>query len=151
MVATSTVTTLSGPSMGKREDAKVASPFANYIARQMEISDVRQREIAEHLGYTNPNIITMFKKGLTKVPLDKVPALAEILGLDPRHLMVLALREYHPGLLKVVQDTMGQMLSRTEMQVIEVFREATKDEDPAMTKERRAALKKAIQDIFSAK
>ncbi|MGZ9053126.1 MAG: helix-turn-helix domain-containing protein [Rhodoplanes sp.] len=58
------------------------------------ISGVKsQREIAAELGYERPNIISMMKRGETKLPLDKVPALAKALHVDPAHLFRLALEQ----------------------------------------------------------
>ena len=58
---------------------------AEFIAAQIAMSDKTQREIALALGYDKPNIITMFKQGLTKIPLNKVAPLARVGGKLFRH------------------------------------------------------------------
>jgi len=49
-----------------------------------------QAEIAHDAGFVNPNVLTMIKQGGTKLPLDRVPALAKALDADPRRLFLLA-------------------------------------------------------------
>ena len=41
-----------------------------------------QSELAFKLGYTNPNFISMLETGHSFVPLDKAPAIAEVLRID---------------------------------------------------------------------
>lgn len=112
--------------------------------RQIEISDLKLREIAEAIGYEKPAIISMFKMGITKVPLEKIPALAKVLGLGPAHLMTLALREYAPHILEVVQQTMGRVITENEFDLITEVRKVTKDNDPAFTKDQVAKVKAAL-------
>ena len=50
-----------------------------------------QAEIAEEAGFVNPNMVTMIKQGATKLPLDRVPALAKALECAPSLLLRLAL------------------------------------------------------------
>lgn len=130
----------------KPMEAPGGSKFAGYIAKQIDILGKKQREIAAALGYPKPNIITMFKQGLTKVPIEKVPALAKVLGLDPAHLLTLAVREYLPDTLTTIQETFGRgaTVSAREYEIAEYIREITKDADPPLTKELKAKLKAAF-------
>jgi predicted XRE-type DNA-binding protein len=123
---------------------KKSLKLAEYLAHQMEISDLKQREIALALGYTKPNIITMFKQGMTKVPIEKIPALATALGLDPAHLLSMAMREYMPESFKTIQETMGHVVSKNEYAIVDAIREITKDRDPPLTKELKGKLKAAF-------
>ena len=56
--------------------------FPRHVERLIERSGRTQREIATALGYGRSNIVTMFKQGTTRVPGDKVPALADALGVE---------------------------------------------------------------------
>lgn len=118
--------------------------FAQYIAHQIDGSELTQREIAEALGYDRPNIITMFKQGATKVPLEKVPGLAKALGLDPAHLLSLAMKEYVPEVYRTIQDTFGRTVTQNEYAIIEAIREITKERNPPMTKELKVKLKEVL-------
>ena len=66
-------------------------------ARLLELKHQKtQAEIAEEAGFVNPNMVTMIKKGSTKLPIDRVPALAKALESDPALLLrlsVTAIRE----------------------------------------------------------
>lgn len=118
--------------------------FSSYLAAQIDASEKTQREIALALGYARPNLITMFKQGLTKVPIEKVPALAKILGLDLVHLLTFALREYQPEILKTIQSNVGCVVTHNEYAVVEAIRGVTRDANPKFTKEQLSKIKAAI-------
>lgn len=90
-----------------RKETMTSSTFVRYIAKQIDESDKTQVQIAKEMGYLKPNIITMFKQGLTKVPLEKVPLLAAALGLDAAALMDLYLSEYAPSVKHALEDVYG--------------------------------------------
>lgn len=61
--------------------------FHQHIASLIARSGKTQKEIARGLGYTNANIVTMFKNGCTRVPADKVASLAQLLDHPPSALL----------------------------------------------------------------
>ena len=74
----------------------------------------------------------MFKYGEVKVPLDKIPALAKALEVDPAHLFRLALEQYWPALGETIQGIFGRIATENEFELlIKPWREATGDADPA--------------------
>jgi transcriptional regulator with XRE-family HTH domain len=89
-----------------------------------------QREIAAEVGYESPNIISMMKRGETKLPLDKVPAFAKALHVDPAHLFRLALEQQMPEVAKIMHQVIGKTVSDHEFEIVQAFRIATKDADP---------------------
>ena len=115
--------------------------FALYLTRLLEISDKSQRQIAEECGYANPNIISMFKKGHTKVPVEKVPAMAKALGVDPADMLRRAMRETMPAVLQTVEDVMGDLVTVNERKILETIRSASKESDPALSKDTEKGLK----------
>jgi hypothetical protein len=131
-------------SLMKASDPANASGFAKYLAVQIENSGMTQRQIAEALEYPKPNIITMFKQGLTKVPIEKIPALAGVLGLDPRHLLIRAMREYMPKTLRTIEATLGHSVSEREYEIVAFIREMTDDAVPPLTNELKNKLKHAF-------
>jgi len=76
--------------------------FQEVVSSAIDCSDKSQKEIAEALGYTNSNMITMFKKGTTRVPLPKVADLAIELDVDPVRLVREWLAAYEPEALPVL-------------------------------------------------
>lgn len=83
---------------------------ADYITNQIMMSDLSQKDIAAMLGYDKPNNITMIKQGKTKLPINKVPAMATALGVDPIHLMRLVMTEYAPEIWEVLNGLLGHSL-----------------------------------------
>lgn len=97
---------------------------AKFLSEQIDHSSRTQREIAEAIGFGNPNIITMLKQGHTKVPLTRVGALARVLDIDPGYLMRMVLEEYMPDTWQAVEQSLGRMLlSEDEERLVRVFRE----------------------------
>lgn len=121
--------------------------FADYIAHQVDMSDKTQKEMALRLGYDNPNIISMFKKGLTKVPIPKVPIFADILGIDRVHLLRLAMLEYAPDLWETFQSVIGKTVTSNELEIIEIVRSVVGDDDPALNAEARRLFKTAAKAL----
>lgn len=118
--------------------------FADYIAQLIEITGKTQREIAQDMGYDRPNLITMFKQGSTKVPIEKVPVLAKSLGVDPAVLLARAMQEYMPETLRVIQQVMGYTVTENEYEIVEAVRSATKKPNPKASKEQISAIRRAF-------
>ncbi len=123
--------------------------MAKYLDRQIEAlkGEVSQRDIAVKLGYPKSNIISMFKTGDAKVPLDKIPALAEALHVDVGHLMRLGLEQYWPDKMAVITEVFSRLVTENEMDIIECIRKATHDSDPKAT----AAQKAELRRLFASK
>lgn len=114
---------------------------AEFLTQQIAISGVSQKEIAERLNYEKPNIITMFKQGKTKVPLNKIAPLAKILGIDPVHFLRLAMLEYSPETWEVLESMIGQrMVSDSEQHILDIMRSATANYEVPLTPMREVEL-----------
>jgi transcriptional regulator with XRE-family HTH domain len=98
------------------------SRFAANLERAILASCLTQQEVAIKLGYSNPNIITMFKQGTTRVPLDKVVPLARALDLDPGELLREWFATYTPDALPHLQDYLGMLLSSAEKSWVQGLR-----------------------------
>ena len=104
-----------------------------------------QVEIAEEAGFVNPNMITMIKQGATKLPIDRVPALAKALEVDPARLLRLALEQSEGSTAAAaIYEIIGQPVTRNEMAWINEIRDASGDTDPRLTS--RAGI--AIRGVF---
>ena len=101
-----------------------------------------QAEIAEEAGFVNQNMITMLKKGSTKVPIDRVPALAGALDCDPALLLRLALEQSEGSTAAAaIYEIIGQPISKNEMAWIVEIRDASGDTDPRLTSRAAAAIR----------
>ena len=86
-------------------------------------------EIARKIGFPNANIVSMFRMDQAKVPLDKIPALAEALQVDAGHLMRLALEQYWPNKMDVITKVFSRVVTDNEIELIQEIRKRTKDSD----------------------
>ncbi len=101
-----------------------------------------QAEIAEEAGFVNPNMVTMIKKGATKLPIDRVPALAKALESDPALLLRLALEQSEGSTAAAaIYEIIGQPITKNEMAWINEIREASGDTDPRLTSRAAAAIR----------
>lgn len=116
-------------SLGKDKDMM----FHEFISMMINYSSVKQLDMAKELGVKNANIISMYKQGRSKIPLNKIPKLAKILGLDPKFLVRKYLLEYDPEKLKIFESVFGvSSITENEMQIIDEIRRATNNTDPKM-------------------
>lgn len=70
---------------------------AEYFAEAIEKSGRSQAEVAKLAGYAKPNIISMFKTGTSKVPIEKIPSLAAAVDVNPLEFLKIAMGEYQPA------------------------------------------------------
>lgn len=125
--------------------------LAIFLTKQIDALSGRksQREIATEIGYDKPNMISMFKRGETKVPLDKVPALAKALNFDPKHLFRLAMEQQWPGMKKVVDELFSNIASDNEADILlRPWRAITKERDPSPTSRTAEILERAFKEIM---
>ncbi len=137
----------------RSKDTSGKVPFAKFIAAQIDMHTMTQKQIATDLGYANPNIITMFKQGITKVPISKIPAFAKVLGIDPEHLLRLAMEEYSPEVWESIQSIKGHLVKPNELELVKLVRSVVgvdpdKDTDiPELNPEARKQFKAAAKAL----
>ncbi|MWP36109.1 XRE family transcriptional regulator [Rhodobacter sphaeroides] len=110
--------------------------------RILEMRSKTQTQIAIQTGFANPNVLTMIKRGATKLPLDRAPALAKALEADEAYVLRLALEQtVGDTAAKAIIDILGSPISENERVWIEEIREASGHVDPRLTSRARAALR----------
>jgi transcriptional regulator with XRE-family HTH domain len=127
------------------------TPMAHYLTKRIDaLSGIKnQREIAAEIGYDKPNMISMFKRGETKVPLDKIPLLAKALQVDPAHLFRLAMEQQWPGMKAVVDEIFKNIASDNETEnLLKPWREITKERDPSPNSRSAEILERAFKEIM---
>jgi transcriptional regulator with XRE-family HTH domain len=127
------------------------SAIAKYIDKKIdELKEVKtQREIAAEIGYDKPNLISMFKRGEARVPLDKIPLLAKALGVDPAQMFRLALEQYWPELGDIIAKLFGRLASENEEEILlKPWRTATRNADPETSVKIQAAIAKMIESLW---
>ena len=82
-------------------------PLASLLDRHLAASHKPLHRIAKECGFPMPNVLSMIRKGQTKVPLTRIPALARSLDLDERALFEIAVQEYQPDLWSMLDALYG--------------------------------------------
>ena len=124
---------------------------ANFINDQIErLRPFKsQRDIALEMGYDKPNVLSMIKRGETKLPLDRVQALALAMDVDPAHLLRMALEDYLPALAAAFDSIMGHVATQNEWHgLLLPWREATQNSDPKLTVEQSTALGQLLRETL---
>lgn len=107
--------------------------FHEFLSDKINQSNVSQIDIAQELGFDQPNIISMFKSGKTKLPLRVIPKLAAILKVDPKQMLRLGMLEYQPETLRAVESVFGGAITKNEQMILDEIRRLSQGTDPAMT------------------
>lgn len=101
-----------------------------------------QKQIAHEAGFINSNMISLLKSGASKIPIDRVPALAKALEMDPAFLMRLALEQsVGKTAAQAIVDACGPLVTEREKQWLNEIRDASDDADPRLTVRSRSALR----------
>lgn len=104
---------------------------SQWLADQQTLAGVSDEALASALGYESPKVIQMFMSGGMKVPIDKVPALADALDLHPGLLMRRVLNDVSPELLQAIEHCLGALcLSEGEQKLIAAIRKANPSKEP---------------------
>ena len=101
-----------------------ARALANYIAAQIDASPKTQTEISKEAGFPHSNFLSMIRTGKSKVPIARVPALANALDVPHQDLLQRCLEAYYPEMdqiLKFVIPAYG--MTPDELMVLRGYRE----------------------------
>ena len=111
--------------------------------RILELRPVKtQAEIASQAGFTNVNMLSLIKTGSTRLPLDRVPALANALDVDPARLFQLSLEQWvGSAAARTFEIIYGTVVTRNEIGWLEELRAASGGADPAITTRARSAIR----------
>lgn len=101
------------------------SRTAQFLAEAIEASGKTQRQIAAEIGYAKPNVLSMMKNGETRIPLEKISALAAACDVDEQTFMRTALLEYQPGAYSALMRAFWPRRLQHEEEWLEIWRIAT--------------------------
>ncbi|MFZ3084938.1 hypothetical protein [Rhodoferax ferrireducens] len=94
------------------------------IQAQQSALGLTDRELCAAVGFEREIVLKLIKAGTMHMPLNRVPALAAALELDPVELLTVALRESDPVLLQVIEEKFNPLcLTSTEQNLIKHLRE----------------------------
>lgn len=127
---------------------KKPQTVAEYIDWQIHLCGKSQKQIAEEAGFPKPNIITMFKQGATKLPMEKIGRFAKAIEVDPIHLFKLCIAEYQPETWAEIQRMFSQpILTINELEILEVIRSANVENPRIRTDEERDRVRSVIETL----
>jgi len=120
--------------------------IARYLTSQIDaLSGIKtQREIAQEAGYDNVNVLSMFKRGQNRVPLDKIPALAKALNVDMAFMFRLGLEQFFSDNPEIMGVVFKQAISDNELKILEFVREASNQGDPPLTTVMKQKIEEAL-------
>lgn len=133
------------PERYPEQDSKMAQ-FLQEALTNARRNGKTQRQIAHEVGYKRPNIISMLKHGECKVPMEKVPALAKALDVDPATMTRLAIEQNWPEHFEEIMKYPGPFPSENEMRILQHIREAADYQDPAFTAKQLHMLTRILSD-----
>ena len=118
--------------------------LAKYL--QKRILELRHRKtqgrIATEAGFANVNMLTMIKLGANKLPLDRVPALAKALEIDPVLLFMMAAEQLGGDTTELaIRKIFGTLVTENEVAWLDEIRKASDHSDPALTARSRSAIR----------
>lgn len=135
--------------MNDRAEQAERSELAKLIDRRITelASRKSQKDIAAEVGYSSANMISMFKTGTAKVPLEKTYLLARSLEVDPILVLRLALEQssWSQGLKDSLDAILGNLTTTNEMEIVKLVRKASGGKDPKLT----ADQKERMENIFT--
>lgn len=116
-------------------------------ARLEDISfQKNQREVADEVGFSNRNMLSLIKNGQTKLSLDRVPAMAKALGLDLDVVLLPALRQYYDeDVISMLRETFGKTQTRTEHEILSIARKHMDTKAGLSFETRKSALGSLLQ------
>jgi transcriptional regulator with XRE-family HTH domain len=122
----------------------ITSPTARFLDEAIRTSTLTQSEIAARAGFPKPNVLSMMKLGVTKVPLARIPGLAQALGVDCGRFLEIAIAEYHPEVSEILTEVLGWPLDPDEEELVALFRMANLEGNIRLD----GPLKSAVEAVF---
>lgn len=101
------------------------SPTAEHLRTAIAATSKTQREIARDAGLPHPNVLSMMKTGETKIPINRIPALAAALGVDAAEFVEIAMREYNPEIWATLVATAMPPLGSVDRKLLAVYHNAS--------------------------
>lgn len=80
------------------------------------------REIADRIGVKTLSALEDMRNGMLMIQLLDLPAIARTLDIEERNLILIAIEEYHPGIMEILHSILGLPRSEAEVGILTMFR-----------------------------
>lgn len=113
---------------------------------QKRVTELKPRKtqtaIAMEAGFKQATMLANLKAGTSRLPLDRVPALAKALECDPARLFQLAFEQFDGHTTETaIKQIFGAIVSQNEATWLEEIRGASGGSDPHLTSKARSAIR----------
>ncbi|OBQ75593.1 XRE family transcriptional regulator [Mesorhizobium loti] len=118
--------------------------LAKFVERRILELKPRKTQslISAEAGFAQHNMLTNIKVGNSKLPLDRVPALAKALECDPALLFMMAVEQLGGDTTELaIRKIFGTLVTENETAWLEEIRKASNYSDPSLTSRARAVLR----------
>jgi transcriptional regulator with XRE-family HTH domain len=106
-----------------------------------------QREIAAEIGYDKPNVLSMYKRGEAKVPLERLPAISRALDIDPALLFKAGLEQWWPGEQTLLnQMFIERIVTKNERALIKLVATYLQADDFEITQDLLERLRRSFRE-----
>ncbi|KMJ45141.1 hypothetical protein AB204_10625 [Xenorhabdus khoisanae] len=95
--------------------------IGDFLAAAILASGKSQAEIAEEVGYSAHNNISMLKSGKMLFPAEKISIFAKALGIDEGVLFRIVMQTRYPEIFALYEKN-ARTLSQDEVKVLEAYR-----------------------------
>ncbi|MPS48467.1 helix-turn-helix transcriptional regulator [Methylobacillus sp.] len=126
---------------------------ASFLTQQILLSDKTQGDIAVECGYQRhtQGVISQFKNGRTKVPINVIRKLALAIHVDPLHLFQLVTKQDEPVIWEFVEEALerakGFHVTENEKKLLTAYRESVGVHDPEVSDELMTKFKAWTQEV----
>jgi hypothetical protein len=140
--------------LNKRPDGP-GTLLAQFLIDNWPSNSPTNAELAQRWDYNAAGIISMWKAGNSKVPIEMLPELATFLGVDLAMLLPLWVEQYDDPRSKkrvnnvAVQQAFQRMITGNEFKIIQRIRKlfkAQKKLDPVLTAKQLQAIEHVVAD-----
>lgn len=77
-----------------------------FLDHHIEATGKSNYQIAEECGFPKANMVSMVRTGKANLPIARTPLMAKSLGIDPKTLVTMVFRAYHPETWQVIEEVL---------------------------------------------
>nr|WP_181374676.1 helix-turn-helix transcriptional regulator [Pectobacterium carotovorum]AKG47511.1 hypothetical protein pA_00071 [Pectobacterium carotovorum] len=105
--------------------------IGNFLSAAILASGKSQSQVADEVGYSSHNNVSMLKSGKMLFPPEKIEIFAKVLSVDEGHLFRIVMQTRYPELYALYTRN-SDVLSEDEKMVLENYRQYKGEENPDM-------------------
>ena len=80
--------------------------FAEFLKSKRQEAELSQHEVSAQLGYTGPQFISNLERGISQLPIYKIPVIAKLYGIPVQDLVDEVISEHTRVLRSKIEKTL---------------------------------------------